>query len=63
MSAEGNEVLAEAERLADALAEAKNEMSLNEYLLMLIEMNMKIEEITKIDYGSICAPYSDYNCS
>ena len=63
MSAEGNEVLVQAERLADALAAAKDDMSLNEYLLMLIEMNMKIEEITKIDYGSICAPYSDYSCS
>ena len=63
MSSEDSEVLAQAEKLADALAMAKDEMSLNEYLLMLIEMNMKIEEITKIDYGSICAPYSDYNCS
>ena len=62
MSAEGNEILVQAERLADALAAAKDGMNPNEYLLMLIEMNMKIEEITKIDYGSICAPYSDYNC-
>jgi hypothetical protein len=63
MSAEENEALLQAEKLAAALAAAKDEMSLNKYLLMLIEMNMKIEEITKIDYGSICAPYSDYNCS
>jgi hypothetical protein len=62
MSGGESEVLVQAERLADALAAAKDGMSLNEYLLMLIEMNMKIEEITKIDYGSICAPYSDYNC-
>ena len=59
MSEEKNEVLVQAESLADALLAAKDEMSLNEYLLLLIELNMKIEDITRIDYGSICAPYGD----
>jgi hypothetical protein len=56
MPAEGNEVMKQAEMLADALLEAKEKMSPGEFLLLLIELNSKIEEITKIDYGSICAP-------
>lgn len=50
------EVLAEADKLADALLDAKEKMSPPEFLLLLIELNLKIEEITKIDYASICAP-------
>jgi len=56
MSAEENPVLAQAERLADALLEVKSGMTPNEFLLLLIELNRKIEEVTKVDYGSICSP-------
>ena len=56
MPAEGNEVLSEAEKLSIVLKDAREKMSPPEFLLLLIEVNMKIEEITKIDYASICAP-------
>ena len=56
MPAVESEVLTQAEKLADALLDAKEKMSPTEFLLLLIELNLKIEEITKIDYASICAP-------
>ena len=56
MSAGESEVLAEAEKLADVLKDAKEKMSSPGFILLLIELNKKIEEITKIDYASICVP-------
>lgn len=56
MSTEESEVMAQAEMLADSLLKVKDGMTPTEFLMLLIELNSKIEEITKIDYASICAP-------
>ncbi|WP_048152566.1 hypothetical protein [Methanolacinia paynteri] len=61
MPAGDSEVLAEAEKLADVLKDAKEEMSPPEFLLLLIEVNLRVEEITKIDYASVCV--SSCGCS
>ena len=61
MPAERNEVFAEAEKLADVLKDVKEEMSSPEFLLLLIELNQKIKEITKVDYASVCV--SSCGCS
>ena len=60
MSTEDKEVLVQAEKLADLLVSAKAGMKPGEFFLLLIEMNSKIEAVTKIDYGSICGP-SEYS--
>jgi len=60
MTAENHEVLIQAEKLADVLVNARDDMKPHEFFLLLIEMNSKIAEVTKIDYGSICAP-SEYS--
>lgn len=62
MDVEGNEVFTQAEKFADALLHAKEEMSPAEFTLLLVELNMKIEEKTKIDYGSVCKPTTLYGC-
>ncbi|ADN35944.1 hypothetical protein Mpet_1181 [Methanolacinia petrolearia DSM 11571] len=56
MPARENDVLSEAERLSDVLKDAKEKMSPPEFLLLLIEVNLRVEEITKIDYASVCVP-------
>jgi hypothetical protein len=56
MPAGESDVLAEAEKLAIVLKDEKEKMSPPGFLLLLIELNKKIEEITKIDYALVCVP-------
>ena len=62
MAAGGSEVFLQADKFADALLIAKEEMSPSEFLMLLAELNMKIEKITRIDYGSLCTHSSPYRC-
>ena len=55
MTNENNEVLVKAKELAEALFHSEKKKDSIVFLSLLIECNALIQEITKIDFGTICS--------
>jgi len=62
MTTTNHNVLAQAEKLGEALQLAKDEMDYGDFYSLLDECNTTIKEITRIDYGTICAPAGGCGC-
>lgn len=59
MSSTQSDVLTAAERLGDALAEAKEESNREAFDSILLEYNQEIKQELGVDYGEVC---SDDSC-
>lgn len=59
LSSTESDVLTAAERLGDALAEAKEESNRETFDSILLECNQEIKQELGVDYGEVC---SDDSC-
>ena len=59
LSSTQSDVLTAAERLGDALAEAKEESNGSRFDSILLECNQEIKQELGVDYGEVC---SDDSC-
>lgn len=56
MVSDADEVLAWADELGDALMRALEVLDPGEFYHLLVESNALIRQITRLEYGTICAP-------
>ncbi len=56
MALDDSAVLARADELGEALQRARDEMDPGAFLHLLTECNATIRQITRIEYGTACAP-------
>ena len=62
MAGDDGGVLARADELGDALARVMHEVDEGAFSRLLVECNAAIQEITGVDYGTICTPPDDDCC-
>ncbi|EHQ36333.1 hypothetical protein [Methanoplanus limicola] len=62
MTVEEHEVLARAEILGEALQQVNDTTDPGEFIRLLGECNAMIRQITRIDYGRVCAPAGGCDC-
>ncbi len=56
MAPDNTEVLARADELGDALKLAMEVMDPGAFYNLLVASNMTIRQVTRVEYGTICAP-------
>lgn len=56
MAPDNSAVLARADALGEALQRAKDELDPDVFRLLLAECNATIRQVTRIEYGTVCAP-------
>ncbi|HIH02913.1 MAG TPA: hypothetical protein HA263_03355 [Methanoregulaceae archaeon] len=56
MAPDDADLLARADELGDALKRAKQVMDPGAFYHLLVESNATIRQVTRVEYGTICAP-------